>query len=883
MTSSNALVEYAQAMSNDLAARLSQSVGSTNLDYHGLYFPTYLSVDAEIKNRLVRKWRIVFDPKSTRMMLRQKDLPPFVLHEQEIDELTNRGCFGHIVGSLIKVLDDCKSGTGICSLNPLEKPLTDDGWKPNILDLTMADFIRACPAVSVVAPLGSGKTTLLRKYALESMESFLDGERELPPSYIEIRMIVPSILKTIKKKNSLGIIDILREVVNQEQLSLGDVEKEAIISTWSRNGIEIIVDGFDEVSADLSREDAELVERNILSVLGQVSDKGGKVTISSRPNSRLSSEHSCFLAVEIAPMNFEEALEIITTSTHNKNLDWDEIKSFLRRVDGEFRSRPLFISLIARIIDAQESLEQKTRIDILRSGIREIIRTTIEEKWNFEGIEQVLICSEDLFFSILEQLSFDSLDKIGGQLDLSEQVASISIRDILYYYSVAKNDIDLQAVKRLLTESSGLTWTDGISAYFSHRIFHELLAADYLVSCFRENKDHTALLDAFQRLPHRFEEVTHLYIEHFVSVGDGNALLEFASEIMDRAALNDTQESASLIWLASIVFSSHKEAELGLSRRDSEIIEEFKRLAIHFVGKCELIDAVKRKSIAEILGWLGDSRQGVGVDEKGVPEFDWTHIPAGTYRIGLTREEHNELEAEGALQLAREIPCMEVELSEYWISNFPVTWTQFLAFLNASDGYLADRWWGEFAQSKEERESRIQDLCSNNLTPNTAVGGIDWYEARAYARWVSNCLEKDCDIPTEAEWEVAARGSDSRIYPWGNDFVPRYCNWSGTGIGNVMPVGCFSDADCPWSLGPNDMLGNIWEWTHGVAGLIEGSNFSDLAAANEKYQEETPVRHVVKGCCFLNGEAMLRTTYRGNDSSLSRFDRQGFRLVKRTS
>jgi formylglycine-generating enzyme required for sulfatase activity len=89
---------------------------------------------------------------------------------------------------------------------------------------------------------------------------------------------------------------------------------------------------------------------------------------------------------------------------------------------------------------------------------------------------------------------------------------------------------------------------------------------------------------------------------------------------------------------------------------------------------------------------------------------------------------------------------------------------------------------------------------------------VSWYEAYAYCRWLSELTGREYRLPSEAEWEKAARGGDGRLYPWGDPFDPAHCNVRASGLGRTTPVGQYSpQGDSPY--GCADVAGNVSEWT----------------------------------------------------------------------
>lgn len=137
-------------------------------------------------------------------------------------------------------------------------------------------------------------------------------------------------------------------------------------------------------------------------------------------------------------------------------------------------------------------------------------------------------------------------------------------------------------------------------------------------------------------------------------------------------------------------------------------------------------------------------------------------------------------------------------LPEFWIDKTPVTNDEYYRFVSETGYKPPDHWQGQHTPEK---------------IANHPVTGVSWEDVNAYARWANKRL------PTEQEWEKAARGSEGQIYPWGNHSpTPELCNFD-QNEGGTTPVGRYSpQGDSPY--GCVDMTGNAWEWTLSTEDLL---------------------------------------------------------------
>jgi formylglycine-generating enzyme required for sulfatase activity len=179
-------------------------------------------------------------------------------------------------------------------------------------------------------------------------------------------------------------------------------------------------------------------------------------------------------------------------------------------------------------------------------------------------------------------------------------------------------------------------------------------------------------------------------------------------------------------------------------------------------------------------------------------EPQMVRIPAGKFLMGSSPEQAQEAIKDGADKswVEWEQPQHEVELSEYSIGKYPVTNREYQAFIKDM-GYKPPQGWDVDQYPAEKGDH--------------PVVYVSWEDANAFCKWLSEKTSKAYRLPTEAEWERAARGEDGRIWSWGNEFGEKNANTVETNIGDTTSVGQFSpQGDSPY--GCADMIGNVWEW-----------------------------------------------------------------------
>jgi formylglycine-generating enzyme required for sulfatase activity/energy-coupling factor transporter ATP-binding protein EcfA2 len=251
------------------------------------------------------------------------------------------------------------------------------------------------------------------------------------------------------------------------------------------------------------------------------------------------------------------------------------------------------------------------------------------------------------------------------------------------------------------------------------------------------------------------------------------------------------------------------------------------------------------------LNWVGDPRfdpkQWYLPNEEGL---GFITVPAGAFWMGSDKAKDEEADDV-------ELPRHRVELSEYQIARYPVTAAQYRVFA----------------------DEQGLELDEDNRFDNHPVVGVSWDDAQRYCQWLTDKLKGHgwdamVALPTEAQWEKAARFPDDRIYPWDVDSIePNRANYDDTGIYSTSPVGCFPGGASHLEL--TDLAENVWEWCRD---WYDEAYYAKSPAHDPEGPSDGAYR-VIRGGSFHDPAWHCRSAARDGHEPGVRVNNLGFRLV----
>jgi formylglycine-generating enzyme required for sulfatase activity len=740
------------------------------------------------------------------------------------------------------------------------------------------------PRMVLTGNAGSGKSTFLKHLAIclagEQLEGRLYEKANLDslglwalPSYTPIHIRLSDLVEkqfpqVDMPADSIHLEAYLENLLKAERLD--DYWKELQQQLAEGDAI-ILLDGLDEVSDAVTEARRKQIIQFINAL--DVEYEHCRIVLTSRPYA--------FYAEDWQPTNFgqtaliplhDNRIEQLTTALFGQVLKNEEqvqaeAKAFFQTLqkieDITIRNTPLMFTMMAALwlLNTQQPPEQRIphRLSELyrRSVELMLLRWTRKDERGSTSIAERLQLTPEQMRLALEITAYRAQSEYG-----SDRQATFKWHLLAEAMDEVRGAVleRYQSALDFLEKRAGLLLSEAARQYrFAHLSFQEHLAASYLA---RSPQCIALIAQHIQQQPGRWRNVVPLLVDEMAD--DEAQLLKLVHTLLAHTP-DVTLSLTSPIWemvdqaVALIEqFSFHLMGEQ----------HERTRAWLTAVVEAGALQPTRRVGNGRLLSEWGDPRSGVGLRPDGLPDIVWCDIPDVPFLMGSDKAKDG-LERD-------ELPQREITLGyPYRIGKYPVTYAQFQAFIDAPDGFHAPRWWeGLSANDAHKAEPGKQAFkYANHPREN-----VSWYDAMAFCRWLTAQYRaagvigqnEVIRLPTEQEWEHAARGTDGRIYPYGDKYDPAKGNTRDTGIGQTSAVGLFPDGVSPY--GVRDASGNVWEWcVTKRRASYEAPEDNDLQGANSR---------VVRGGSWSDFERIARAAVRNSGDPDLRGNILGFRCAR---
>ncbi len=722
------------------------------------------------------------------------------------------------------------------------------------------DLLRDHDGLILLGDPGAGKTTFLKFLAL----ALATGQGEVLGLGDRLPVLVPlaPYAEALAKGGDLPLLDFFARYFRERNVDLP--LEEILTPALAQGKVFLLLDGLDEVRNPAHRH--LLVER-VKDFYSFHKDAGNKFVLTSRivGYREVRPEASGLAEATLVDLEEEEiegfiqkwtaALERAASgATGVAELDAArEREELLAAVHGNpgvraLATNPLLLTILAVMKRQGVSLPER------RAALYQTCVETLLRHWNLARSlsgRSVAVLDEVEILKILAPLALwmhETSPGIGlvGEWDLRHKLEDL--------YRERKN-VDAEGAARQFLEDvhkgTALLVDRGGKRYgFLHLTFQEYLAGMALAKLAEQEVG--PLVDALAAHVDdaAWREVLLLAVGYLGIVQKRDGAAAAVLEELIRRAPGPSGETAIL---AGRAVADMRAGGVTPACREKVVAELLSTL------RSDRVEARRRVEAGLVLADLGDPRSEVMT----LDGMEFCRVPAGPFRMGSEEDDKTGSESER--------PAHELDLTyDYLIGRYPVTVAQFQEYVNESGHQSADP-------------------DSLRGPANTPVVWVSWEEALAFCRWLairwrgSGRIEPGwvVSLPSEAEWEKAARGQNGRIYPWGTDFAPDKANVRETEIGVPSTVGCFPLGASP--CGCEEMSGNVLEWTRSLWGedrrKPEFRYPYELADGREYIEAPKSFLRVLRGGSFINYSWLARCAYRNWHNPIFRPFDGGFRVV----
>jgi formylglycine-generating enzyme required for sulfatase activity len=770
----------------------------------------------------------------------------------------------------------------------------------------------ASKRLALLGDPGAGKSTFVKKLLAWQAASLLgeckppaDFSPELVPVLLVLRELAPRLaalkLKNLSADEQKRVLaeTIITQIHTEIRRNKAADFIPAFQESLEKRMILLALDGLDEVPQDLRGCVRQAVGAFMQTYAVE------RIIITSRTRSYTGQAVlPNFQPFTIAPFD-EEKINRFAHAWYNEQNRLGHIgpEQSARRADDltsasnspdliEMASNPMMLTSIA-IIHQKDIGLPRERVRLYSLVVDVLIRRWQKYKTGEESLTPPAALAEFLkddnrLRATLERLAYDThaageRGKENADLTRSSALILLEASEYLGSAALASEFLDYVDQRSGLLVGKGGELERPTSYSFPHRTIQEYLAGCYLVGKRERGREfytHAAKGD-FWSLAAMMGAEELLYNRRSL-----DALLDLAYYLCPVELPPDEQGERSLLWsgeIARLLSADQIRRDEGNPSGGDAYLKRLIPRLVDLLGGC--LPPRERASAGDTLARLGDPRPGINAGS-----YLFCEIPAGKFLMGSKEGEKS--------AYGDETPQHEYTIPQaYYLARYPVTNAQFEAFVNDPEGYRKKDWWTTAGWDWRKSQKRDTPPKFGGVfdLPTHPVVNVSWYEAHAFARWLSDRLEAagfqlsiwrdgkikevrlekgkwQARLPSEVEWEKAARGVDGLRYPWGDEPDPNRANYVDSGIGATSAVGCFPQGKSPYGL--LDMSGNVWEWC--ATRWTENYENYQKTESNDP-QGDFP--RVVRGGAFLNDDRGARCAFRGRSNPHDSSRDQGFRVV----
>ncbi len=610
---------------------------------------------------------------------------------------------------------------------------------------------------------GSGKTTLIKHLAytiLQQKDEF--GFKDYLPVFIILSDLQIAVKKIEQDANGQAIpgVPFAEKILIKYFEEAGNGLNIETVKAYAEKGkLILLIDGLDEIEKS--------VKVPVISSLVDFRNRyNSKIVLTGRP----------------AGIDFQvrEKFRIESQVTIN-NLNISQINEFLTKWFDHIPAmaeRGLTVKSIEKEIQSHEHIKELIETPLMLTAIcvlyynggrmpnqraelyEKFINNLLFKRFEREEANNVRKFLMSLACKVHSQSNYEErnryFDRNTGTKELKE-----------FYSGDGPEELDERF--NMIVQRCGLLKEEGHKYLFWHLSFQEFLTARYFntLSAIKEE----SVADFWQNSWYR--EVVRLFIGYLYYNNDG-----VSANAVVKSGLSLTEKAPYSAW--SLAYQSL--LDIPVEDRDAEVLELVREKFNHIINKEP--DYEIKVEVGETFGWLGDLRN--------LREF--VPIEGGEYYMQSLKR--------------------KVNIKPFKISKYPITNSWYDEFIK-DNGYAIEGYWSEEGIEWIACRNIKQPGYWNNRTwkcPNSPVVGVSWYEAEAFAKWltVKQVGGGTYRLLYENEWEAAAGGKKGKLYPWGSEWDKNKCNNVGNGIHKTSPVGIFESGNT--CEGVSDLSGNVWEW-----------------------------------------------------------------------